>query len=39
MGIPNFFFPHVMFSPKTPTYYVIGPNNLNVAKSSFLIWA
>ncbi len=39
MGIPKFFFPHVMFSPKTPTYYFIVPNNLNVAKSSFLICA
>jgi len=38
-GYSWFLCPHVMFSPKTLAYYVIVPNNLNVAKSSFLICA
>ncbi len=32
---PNYFSPMLCSPPKTPTYYVIVPNNLNVAKLSF----
>lgn len=41
MGIPKLFFPHVMFSPKKlQLIMLLSPTiNLNVAKSSFLIWA